>query len=293
MYPDRVNPVTAEERLKRLRNLWEALGDGWIARESRKPVEQWSLIYGWLSVSDNRFWTWLSDLNQALGELKDGVSPQVWQKMKGKIRAHSDRANTKGTLSEVAMWLFLTKQGIPFDLEAKLSSGNRDVDIRADPPGHEAIYIEVQWVSPSASSDRGAENATAYGEAYPVDYDYEKFRIKSKVSEKIAKFTESDLSFVALDCTSSPELGGGFPYTPVGEALLEAFTGRTVQGGETGYADTEVDKKIRQFVDGVIWFELEPGKGLLPLKRGSIINPTSQHRNSGSSRLFIELWQGT
>lgn len=293
MYPERVDPVTAKERLKRLRNLWEALGDEWIARESRKPIEQWSLIYGWLSVSDNSFWTWLSDLNQAFGELKAGVSPQVWQKMKGKISTHSDGANTKGTLSEVAIWLFLTRQNIPFDLEARISNGNRDVDIRGDLPGLEAIYIEVQWLSPSASSDRGAEIATAYGEAYPMDYDYEKFRIKSKVNEKIAKFTENHLSFVALDCTSSPELSGSFPFAPIGEALHEAFTGKTVHGEETRYIDSKVDKKIRQFVDGVIWFELEPGKGLLPLKRGSIINPTSRHRNSGSTRAFMELWQAT
>lgn len=211
--------------------------------------------------------------------------------MKGKIRLHSDRANTKGTLSEVALWLFLVRNGIPFDLEVKLSSGNRDVDIQANLPAQGHLCIEVQWLSPSAISDRGAEIATAYCEAYPMDYNYEKFRIKSKVSEKIAKFTESGLCIVALDCTASPELGGGLPYAPVGKALHEAFIGKTVQGDDTGYKDTEVDKKIRQFVGGVIWFELEPGKGLIPLKRGSIINPTSQNHHDRSIRDFIDLWQ--
>ena len=230
------------------------------------------------------------DLNFTLGFLETRVPYQVWQKIVRKIRSHSDRANSKGTLSEIALMTLLTSKGLNFDLETKLTSNGKDIDIQVDFGKYEPLYIEVQWLSPSDVSERGAAIASAYDEAYSIDYTFEEWRIKQKVYDKTSKLTLTDITFVALDCTLAPELGGSFHFAPIGEAILEAFTGKNAQGNVTSYANSDVDKTIRQYVDGVIWFELEPGNRFIPIKRGYCINPTTKHSGKESVTELIKLW---
>ena len=45
----RIDQTNAEKRLSLLPNLSKALGNNWIAKEYRKPIDQCSLINGWIS----------------------------------------------------------------------------------------------------------------------------------------------------------------------------------------------------------------------------------------------------
>jgi len=284
---DRLDQNGAEQRLKLLPNLKNVLGDKWIADEYKKQIENWSLINGWISSSDKDLWNWLVDLDYALGYLNSCVKQNVFRKIATKIKTHSDRANSKGTLSEIAVMMFLVSKGIVFDLERRLTSNGKNVDICANITKEEPLYIEVQWLSPSDLSERGATIASAYGEAYSMDFEAEELRIKQKVFDKTPKFTRDDMTFVALDCTTAPELGGRFMGAPIGSAIYKAFTGESIQGKKTSFSDSVIDVKIREFVDGVIWFQLLPGNNLFPLERGIYINPLSPHRNKDQITIFV------
>lgn len=290
MHTDRLNLSFAEKTLQRLPILSNALGENWLAEEYSKPIEQWNLIAGWISLDDkynnnNWAWVWLKDLDEALGFLNSRVTLGSWKKIINKLRAHTDRANIKGSLSELALWKFLALNNVPFDLELQLtSSSNKDVDITAFSMNKKPLHIEVQWLSPSDVSERGASIAALYDKSYPIDFGYEMWRIKQKVYDKTPKFTESDITIVALDCTTSPEMSGN-RFSPIDEVITEAFTGENTQ-----YANSDIDKSIRQLVDGVIRFELEAGRGFLPVNRGICVNSKSSNRNEPSISEFIKLW---
>ena len=287
----RVDVSVAEKRLQRLPNLAEALGANWLAREYQTPIDHWSLITGWISLKDNGCWHWLEDLDRALGLLKAQVSSDSWRKIVRKVRSHSDRSNSKGTLSEIATCVFLTNNSIRFELETRLvKDSKKDVDIRAFVYEGDPLHIEVQWLSSSDDSERGAAIASAYGEVYELDFDEEKWRIKGKIYDKTSKFTHDAITFVALNCTTSPVLGGSDRLSVIKEAVIEAYTGRNILGEEIPYADSDVDKDIRLYADCVIWYELDPGNGLLPIKRDFCLNPKSPHRKSISISRFVSLW---
>lgn len=289
MYPERLDLKIIEQRLHQLPNLEKALGKGWISTEFKKPIEQWSLITGWISSPDTSYWYWLVDLDIALGNLQTAVSHNVFQTIKGKVKSHSDRANTKSILSEIAIMVFLANNKISFELEHMLVSDGKNTDIRAFLSQDNTLNIEVQWLSPSDASERGATIASAYGEAYPIDFDYEEFRIKQKVFDKIPKFTRNDITFVALDCTTSPELGGSFIGSPIGTAISGAFTGKSIHGDDLPFAESSIDTRIREFIDGVIWFQLSPGRKIYPLERGICLNPSSQSIKQVIN--FARLWE--
>lgn len=290
MHTARLNLSFAEKKLQRLCILSDVLGENWLAKEYSKPIEQWNLIAGWISLDDmyknnNWAWVWLKDLDEALGFLKTKVTLDSWKKIVSKLRTHTDRANIKGVLSELALWKFLALNDVPFDLELQLiSSSNKDVDITAFSTNKKPLHIEVQWLSPSDVSERGASIATLYDESYPIDFNYEMWRVKQKVYDKTPKFTEGDITFVALDCTTSPEMSGN-RFSPIDKVITEAFTGENTQ-----YANSEIDKSIRQLVDGVIWFELEADRGFLPVNRGICVYSKSSNRNEPSISEFIKLW---
>jgi len=290
MHTDRLNLSFAEKKLQRLFFLSDVLGENWLAKEYSKPIEQWNLIAGWISLDDmykinGWAWVWLKDLDEALEFLKTKVTLYSWKKIVKKLRAHTDRANIKGVLSELALWKFLGLNDVPFDLELQLiSSSTKDVDITAFSTNKKPLHIEVQWLSPSDVSERGASIAALYDESYPIDYNYEIWRIKQKVYDKTPKFTEGDITYVALDCTTSPEMSGN-RFSPIDKVIAETFTGENTQ-----YANSEIDKSIRQLVDSVIWFELESGRGFLPVNRGICVNSKSSNRNEPSISEFIKLW---
>lgn len=287
MAKNRLDKENAKKKLASLPYLSEVLGENWLDVEYKKPIEQWSLITGWISLQDeflkydNWTWEWLTSLNGALGYLKTCTKPNLWRKIAGKIRSHTDRANFKGTLSEIAMCVFLSSINVSYEMEIRLVSGkNKDIDIQAQIDNKESVNIEIQWLSPSDVSEKGAEIASAYGEGYPIDYEYEMRRIKQKVFDKTAKFTENDITFVALDCTTSPELGGA-EFSPIKQVLYHSFS----------KGKLDIDIAIRKYVDAVIWFELQNSNTLMPIKRNLIINPNSLHGNNDSVLKFAEHWK--
>jgi len=286
-----INQLAAEQRLQQLPTLASLLGNNWIAQEYKKPIEQRSLVTGWISQEEIDLWYWLEDLDSALAFLKTQVHPNSWQTLSKKVSSHSTSSNFKGTLSEVAMCMFLARNNIAFELEAILASGSdKNVDVKA--LAETPIYIEVQWLSPSDISERGADIASAYDEAYEIDFDAEKLRIKRKVRDKTPKFTIEDITLVALDCTTAPQLGGARRFSTIKAAITEAYTGRNWQGEETPYAQSEIDKAIRQCVNGVIWFEIEPRHELVPAKRDFCLNPTLPTDRKALFN-FIKLWKST
>ena len=293
MKNSRVDKLTAEKRIYEFPCLAQTLGKNWIAKEYKKPLVSRSLIAGWISLEDNHLGRWLVDLESAITFLKERVPLNVWQVIASKLRLHSDRANFKGTIAELSLCVFLVSHGISFDLERVLDISNpKDIDIRADfGPDKKSVYIEVQWLSPSETSEHGATIASYYGEAYPMDYDEEKYRIKAKVYDKTSKFTQNDITLVALDCTTAPELGGSHRFSVIAEALTEAFTGQDWNGSATGYTDSKIDTAIREYADGVIWFEQEQGKALIPIKRGIYLNPRSPFKDNPAIVEFAEIWR--
>ena len=259
MNNNRLNQQEAEQRLCQFPSLTGVLGPDWFTQEYNKPIEQWSLVTGWISKIDNdifgdHFEQCLKDLDSALEILAPPhLSKATWQRVQRKVREHSDRANFKGTLSEIAICRFLSEKQFSCELEIRLNSeSNKDVDIRTILPDSIIMHIEVQWLSPSESSERGASIASIYGEGYPLDYDEEKLRVKYKVFDKTSKFTAEDITLVALDCTTSQELGGDDGYSVIEEVLHEAYTGLNWEGAPTGFGKNKVDIAIQKYVDGVI-----------------------------------------
>lgn len=165
-------------------------------------------------------------------------------------------------------------------MEIRLISGkNKNIDIQAQIENKESVNIEVQWLSSSDVSEKGSEIASAYGECYPINFEYEMCRIKQKIFDKTAKFTKDDITIVALDCTASPELGG-VGFSLIGQVLYQSFC----EGNQ------DIDVAIRKYVDAVIWFKLDTGNNLTPYERNIIINPNSVHRNKNSLLIFAEHW---
>ena len=151
MVNHRLDRQDAEQRLSQFPVLASVLGPNWFAQEYSKPIEQWSLITGWVSRIDdnifgNQFEKWLKDLDAALKSLKNShLSTTAWQKLERKVRSHSDRTGFKGTMSEIAMCRFLAAKRFPLDLEIKLvPQSNKDVDVRITMPNSVMLHIEVQ-----------------------------------------------------------------------------------------------------------------------------------------------------
>jgi len=292
MEPKRVDIKTAERRLESFSNLANVLGKNWLEYEYKKDVKQRSLITGWLlpdtgiPFEDSWPWHWLKDLEGALAYLESNTQIHVWRKIVRKIRAHTDRATFKGTLAELSLCMFLGIKKIMFDLDVKLQTASgKDVDIKAYLNTKSALNIEVQWVSPSDISEEGAYLSSLYEESYPIDFEYEMQRVKKKIFDKIPKFTHEDITFVAINCTSSPELGGkGFSL--IKEILIRSFNEKNDDDRQK-----EVNTAIRNYIDGVIWFEIEPDVRLLPHNRAHALNPKSAFRENETVLDFLTHWK--
>jgi hypothetical protein len=282
------------QRLSRLPNLERVLGPGWIAQEFSQPLDQWSLITGWLSMPESDpfypcFAAWLADLDGALALLERRVAPEVWRRIRRKVRVHCDRAEVKGTLSEIAVDLSMVLHGLPIDVDRRLagdSSKNVDVSVLFTDP----VHVEVQYLSLSDREARATALLSHHRLWNPTDFDQALYRVKLKIHDKTPKFTESDITLVAINCTECPDLGGARELCAIHESVLEAFTGRDLHGQVSLYADSDIDRSIRLLVDGVIWFELRAGKGLLPSARGVCLNPNSPHVGKNSISDFVRLW---
>lgn len=289
---ERVSYEVAAKRLHQFEHLSQVLSDGWLKTQVQKPVERYSLIAGWLTTPEaewNPLWQFrIAALDNAVAILAGNVSQTVWDKLQKKITAHSDRAESKGTLAEISLALFLVQHNIPFEMETQLDSASKkDVDFSLQFDGQEPVHIEMQWVSESDALARAADALAPYKLPATINFPQEEIRILNKVYDKTSKFTQDDITLVALDCTTFPEIGGTYPWVPIGAAL-----GHTM-GNQIYGPLSEKAIVIRELVDGVIWFESDPRNAFFPVKRGYLLNQHSPHSHKLSLSRWGELWSNT
>lgn len=285
---DRVTYQVAVDRLHQFKYLSELIRDSWLRKQHPKPVEQYSLITGWLTTSEDD-WKWTYSkytklLDSAISTLKQIKDRNLWNKLSSKIRTPSDRAESKSVIAEIALALFLIDRGVSFGMETKLDpTTGKDVDFCLKLGNPEDVYVEMQSLTESDASQRTSKASAAYG-GLPVSIDFrgEERRIIGRIHDKTSKLVENEITLVALDCTAIPEHGGiGLGTIP--DALSHIF-------GQGESDLTDVEKRIRQLVDGVIWFQIDFDNALQPVKRGYFLNEHSKHHNVASLQKWIALW---
>jgi hypothetical protein len=286
---ERVDLAEMQARLDEFPQLKDLLGPRWLGQDLRRPEEQWSLLTGWLSTGDQWLWPiferWLQDLDSAIGHLWEYLPRDVYNKIAGKLRRHNDRAESKGTLSEVALALWLSQQRLAFDMERKLVPGRgKDVDFTIAIEG-ELVHVDVQWVSESDKSSRAAAAAGAFGMFASIDFGYKERRVVEKLFDKLGKFTETDITLVAFNYTDDPTLGTSLVTVP-----SQIFATSTSPAKESA-GDAGPDEPIRRLCDGVLSFYLEPGNGLLLHGQELVINELSSHAAALGLRRFVALWK--
>lgn len=276
----------AVERLHQFEHLSELIQDNWLKKQGSKTVEQYSLITGWLTTSEDD-WNWAfrkntQALEDALSRLTGSVPENLWKKLCGKLRVPSGRAESKGTIAELSLAIFLVRHSISFDMETPLQPP-KDVDFSLKFGGVGDVHVEMQSLAESAASQRTSKASADYG-GLPVSIDFkgEERRIIGRIHDKTPKLVENEITLVALDCTAIPEHGGiGLGTIP--DALSHIF-------GQGTSALTDVEKQIRQLVDGVIWFQIDFDNALQPVKRGYFLNEYSNHHNAVSLKEWVDLW---
>ncbi|MCB9451453.1 MAG: hypothetical protein H6672_08435 [Anaerolineaceae bacterium] len=288
---ERATYEVAVERLHQFEHLSELIQDSWLRKQHSKSVEQYSLITGWLTTSaDDWKWTYSKYtklLDSAINALKQIKDRNLWNKLSSKIRAPSNRAESKSVLAEIALALFLIDYGIPFGMETKLDpTSSKDVDFWLKLGNSEDVYVEMQCLTESDASQRTSRVSAMHG-GIPIritdkDFEDEGDRILGKIFDKTPKLVEDKITFVGLDCTAIPEHGGiGLGTIP--DALSRVF-------GQDNLELTESGKKVRQLVDGVIWFQIDFDNALRPVKRGYFLNEHSAHFCKPGLVRWIELW---
>jgi hypothetical protein len=130
---NRVTYEVAVERLHQFDHLSELIQDSWLRKQHSKSVEQYSLITGWLTTSEDD-WKWTYSkytklLDSAINTLKQIKDRNLWNKLSSKIRTPFNRAESKSVLAEIALALFLVDCGVSFGMETKLDpTSSKDVD---------------------------------------------------------------------------------------------------------------------------------------------------------------------
>ena len=278
MKQPRLTLSQAKCRLREYPHLERILrANNWPDKVYKKPYRQWPLWLGWLSTNEKWAQERLSGLDSALGVLESKVAPEVWNGIVRKMRAPSDRDNSKGVLAELSVWLFLANVGFPFQLEVTLQGGtNVDVQVMCETGD---MFIEVQWISPSQKSDKAASVAAQYGSVASWDWSYEKKRIQQKIYDKISKMTSRDITLVALDYSMEPPLGNHSELSPIGEAVTGLFSEKPPSWAS----------EVVAVVDGVIWFEWDVN--FFPVTRWAKINPYSSFANDERLVRFVKRWQ--
>ncbi len=267
-----------KSRLRKYPHLEHVLSpSSWLDKVYKKPYQQWPLWVGWLSRDEEWAQERLSRLDEALRFLESKVTPGVWNVIKKKLRAPSDRDNSKGILAELSVWLFLAKAGIPFQLEVNLKGGtNMDVQAMCETGN---LFIEVQWISPSKKSDRSASVAAQHGSAGSWDWGYERKRIQQKIYDKISKMNDREITLVALDYSMESPLGEHDKLSPISEAVAELFSESPPSWAE----------EVVRVVDGVMWFRCDVA--FFPVARWARINPYSPFINDEGLVHFIKRWR--
>jgi hypothetical protein len=288
---DRVNAQVAYERLSdfpHLKTLWtdEIHVQRWLQQELKKPEANWNLLAGWLTVnSDSWGWWkgWVKDLDLAIFYLRPKLSDNLFKKFRKKLVSPHDRSNSKGVLAEISIARFLAKADIPFDAELKVqgTQSNTNVDFTLYYENNQPVHVEVQYVQESAIPPGLARLVTPTKPiSYCIDFDSEKQRVMGKVYGKIPKFTDTDITFVAL-ALADPVMGSRFG--PTEQLFNNIFNS----------PDKEApfkDLGIRHLIDGVMWFEWKQGNGFFPINRGIILNPQSPFKGFDDIHTMSELW---
>jgi hypothetical protein len=266
------------ERLKQFPTLAQILGESWLSKQLKKDRSQWNLITGWLATQESdpvftAFSDWLTSLDGSLTFLHSRVDKNKWSKLGKKVRAHADRENTKGTLSEIALCVFLAQQNLPFEMEKQLDPvSNRDVDFAVLDPNGSVLNIEMHWLGESDHDKRLNQISAGYGGMpYPLSFGKMKSRIQDKILEKARKFTHGDITLIAFNVTDDP-INGNSIY----EAFEEALKG--------------ANNAAFQIVDGIIWFEMTAKEHLELKKRGVFINDMSPFAPQIHNSLFHNFW---
>ena len=194
-------------------------------------------------------------------------------------------------MSEISLVSFFCSEILSVEVDINLKGESQaDVDLQLEFDSAESIFLEVQWISPSNRSDKAAIIATKYGEVGSIDFEYEAYRAKLKVRDKVRKLTKEHVTLVALDCTTTPELLGigyeGLLYSQ----FRKTFTSLNADGSQYEFADDPIDQMIREYVDGILWFSILPGTYLMPSNRGICMNVASPHARSGSIPNLKSIW---
>ncbi len=287
-----LNRVPVEVALKRLHQfscLSTVVTEAWLRKQMKKDVSQYSLLTGWLTASPEDWdWTFAKNtqaLENALVLLRNTVSGDIWRKLCKKVRVPSNRAESKGTLAELSLAVFLVSNRLSFDMETQLNPP-KDVDFSVEFDGLDDVHIEMQSLAESKASQRTSQASADWG-GLPVSIDFkgEEKRVIGKVFDKTAKLSTKDITLVALDCTAIPEHGGvGLGTIP--DALEHIFV-KTI----SNLSDPE--KAIQQLVDGVIWFQVDFNNVLQPIRRGIVLNQYSPHNHSDSLAKWVDIWSKT
>jgi hypothetical protein len=283
---DRVTVDIALERLHQFSCLSGVVSDGWLRKQMKKDAAQYSLLTGWLTTSPDD-WKWAfrrntQALETALETLQDKVSADIWRKLCSKVLAKSDRAESKGTLAELSLAVFLATNGVSFGMETQLNPP-KDVDFSLKFDGLDDVHIEMQSLAESATSQQSSQASAAWG-GLPVSINFksEERRVIGKVFDKTAKLVDDQITLVALDCTAIPEHGGvGLGTIP--DALDHIFA-----KSASNLSDPE--QAIRQLVDGVIWCESDFPNALLPVRRDCIMNNHSKYHEAEALQHFATIW---
>lgn len=266
------------ERLKQFPTLAQVLGDNWLSKQLKKDRSQWNLITGWLATPTNdpfftAFSDWLTSLDSSLTFLHHRVDKNKWSKLGKKVRAHADRENTKGTLSEIALCVFLAQQNLPFEMEKQLDPvSNRDVDFAVRDLSGSVLNIEMHWLGESDHDKRLNQISADHGGiSYSPSFGKMKRRIQDKILEKARKFTHDDITLIAVSVTDD-----SINRNLISEAFEEALRGSNIAAF--------------QIVDGIIWFEMTAKDCLTLNNRGVFINDKSPFAPQIRNSLFPNLW---
>jgi len=262
-------------RLQSFPTLLKVLGPNWLSTQLSKKPHEWSLITDWLATlkADAAYATadaWLVSVEGSLVLLKQHVTKPTWLQLSKKISEHANREKTKGTLSEVALALFLVENSLIFEMEKKLvTESHKDVDFSIDDPTRCLLNIEVTWLGEAGSHKRAAEAAD--GAAFQVDVKKVESRIQKRLLAKAEKFTTDDITLVALNLTDDP----GNSAT-----VASAFTQALKGGDSAAFAP----------IDGVIWFELESAAHLLLKQRHIVLRADSAKAQTIQHSKFHQAW---
>lgn len=218
-----VQPLSAlQRRFKSYPWLQACLGSSWLADEYKKPYEDWSLITGWLNVYELWCRDWLDGLENILNLLST-LSADDFEVIVKKVSAHCNRTQFRSVLAEFSLIAALREIGCQLKFEQQLmADSDRDVDISVTlPDGITVFHLEVYQLNPSESFIESLE-VSDDGEPIPIDFPSEIRRICSKIWHKSKKFTEEDITILAIDCTLFPEMGTGY-LNPVDKAMRGAY----------------------------------------------------------------------